>query len=875
MRKLNLYLLVGLCVLTSVTYGQDKDKRYPIGSSTNVLSNFRKQITATQKPNRLGNLQLKLSPNVTLPVSVSFRRSLGTGAEQLAGSIENVPNSSFYLTIEGKSVYGHVLLQSSKKAYKYTSDDNGAVYVEETDINNVVCVDYTKANITSNEEGATDAATANAVAAVTDLQSYPGGNGCVLLDFDGQYVSGTGWNNGNPITAAPANLSDADKENVWKMISEDYRPFHLNVTTSEAVFNTYPKTKRMRCIFTPTNTAAPGAGGVAYLGSFKWNDETPCWVFNSGAKAAGEAGSHEVGHTFGLSHDGRTTPDEEYYQGQGTWAPIMGVGYYKSLIQWSKGEYTNPSTTQDDLAMISSTTYGVGYRADDYGNTISAASSLSVDASGNVNKGGIIERTGDIDMFSFTTTGGTLNLTFNPNAYAPNLDILVTLYNSAGTAVTSSNPTTLNASLSSTLTAGTYYVSITGTGSGDPKTTGYSNYGSLGTYTITGSITGGSNPNPTGIAIFYKDCNYTGSFAVGLNEGTYTIAQLSAKGITNKDISSIKITSGYEVVLYKNDNFTGSYAGYTADVACLVSSGWNDSTASLRIRSITNKLPAISITSPANGTSFTPPASITINATASDADGAVSKVEFYNGTTKLGEDASSPYSFTWTNVGGGTYAIKAVATDDRGGQATAQITVAVSNPSGATVYKDCNYGGYAITLPVGSYTVNQLIALGAVNDDISSLKVNSGYEAILYRDNNFAGPAYLFKGNFACLVSVGLSGGTTVNLNDWTSSVVIRQGAAAAMRANGSDAGIVYPFTEYSASLKILPNPVNNEMVVQYGNIGDRFDVKIFNLNGTLVYTAPNILSGQHINIASLQTGVYLIKINNGKETITKKLIKR
>jgi hypothetical protein len=874
MHKLNLYLLVGLCVITSVTYGQDK--RYPIGTSTNVLSNFRKQITATQKPTRLGSLQLKLSSSVTLPVSVTFRRSLGTGSEQLAGSIENVPNSSFYLMFEGKSVYGHVLLHSSKKAYKYTSDNSGAVFVEETNINNVVCVDYTKANTTPNEGGTTETPAANGVAAVTDLQSYPGGNGCVLLDFDGQYVSGTGWNNGNPITAAPANLSDADKENVWKMISEDYRPFHLNVTTSEAVFNTYPKTKRMRCIFTPTNTAAPGAGGVAYLGSFRWNDETPCWVFNGGAKAAGEAGSHEVGHTFGLSHDGRTTPDEEYYQGQGTWAPIMGVGYYKSLVQWSKGEYANPSTTQDDLAIISGTTYGVGYRADDYGNTTSAAGSLGIDASGNVNKAGIIERTGDVDMFSFNTTGGTLNLTFNPNAYAPNLDILVTLYNSAGTAVASANPTALNATLNSTLATGNYYVSVTGTGSGAANTTGYSNYGSLGTYTITGTITGGgSNPNPTGIAIFYKDCNYTGSFAVGLNTGTYTIAQLAAKGITNKDISSIKITSGYEVVLYKNDNFAGSYAGYTADVACLVSSGWNDSTASLRIRSVTNTLPAISITSPANGTSYANPASITINATASDADGAVSKVEFYNGTTKLGEDASSPYSYTWTNVGGGTYSVRAVAIDDRGGQASAQITVAVSNPSGATVYKDCNYGGYAINLPVGSYTLNQLIALGVINDDVSSLKVNSGYEAILYRDNNFAGPAYVFKGNFACLVSVGLSGGSTINLNDWTSSVVIRQGAAAAMSTTQNNTGTVYPYTEYSASLKILPNPVSSEMVIQYGNMGDRFDVKIFNLNGTLVYTAPSVLSGQHINIGNLQTGVYFIKINNGKETITKKLIKR
>ena len=871
MHKLNLYLLAGLCAIGSVTYGQDK--RYPIGSSTNVLNSFRQQVTTTQKPNGISRLQLKISSSVTLPAAISHRRSLGTGTEQLAGSIENVPNSSFYLMIEGKTVYGHILLHNSKKAYKYFSDNNGAVFVEETDINQVVCVEYQQATTTIPITSTTDASAANAVAAVTDLQSYPGGNGCVLLDFDGQYVSGTGWNNGNPITAAPANLSDADKENVWKLISEDYRPFHLNVTTSEAVFNSYPKTKRMRCIFTPTNTAAPGAGGVAYLGSFKWNDETPCWVFNSGAKGAGEAGSHEVGHTFGLSHDGRTSPVEEYYAGQGNWAPIMGVGYYESLVQWSKGEYANPSKTEDDLAMISSTTYGVGYRADDYGNTISAAGSLTVDASGNVSNAGVVERTGDVDMFAFTTNGGTANLTFSPNAYSPNLDIVATLYNNTGTVITSANPTALNATISSTLAAGTYYVSVTGTGSGSPATTGYSNYGSLGTYTITGTVAGGSTP--TGVAIFYKDCNYTGTYAVGLNEGSYTIAQLTAKGITNKDVSSIKITSGYEVVLYKNDNFTGSFAGYTGDVACLVSSGWNDSAASIRVRSITNKLPAVSITSPASGSTFTSPASITINANASDADGAISKVEFFNGITKLGEDLTSPYSYTWSGAGAGTYAVRAVATDDRGGQATAQISVVMNNPAGAIVYKDCNYGGYAISLPVGTYTLNQLMSLGAVNDDISSLKVSSGFEVILYQDNNFTGAAYLFRSNFACLVSVGLSGGTTVNLNDWSSSVVVRQATTARAAAAPGDNGGVVPFIDYTTTMKILPNPVTSEMVIQYGNMGDVFDVKIVNINGDVVFTAPRILSGQHINISNLKTGMYFLKINTGKETITKKLIKR
>ncbi len=57
--------------------------------------------------------------------------------------------------------------------------------------------------------------------------------------------------------------------------------------------------------------------------------------------------------------------------------------------------------------------------------------------------------------------------------------------------------------------------------------------------------------------------------------------------------------------------------------------------------------------------------------------------------------------------------------------------------------------------------------------------------------------------------------------------------------------------------------------------MGESFDVKIYDVNGGIVFTAPRVLSGQHINIVNLKTGVYFVKINNGKETITRKLIKR
>jgi hypothetical protein len=94
-----------------------------------------------------------------------------------------------------------------------------------------------------------------------------------------------------------------------------------------------------------------------------------------------------------------------------------------------------------------------------------------------------------------------------------------------------------------------------------------------------------------------------------------------------------------------------------------------------------NSLPAVALTQPADGATFSAPATVNLSATASDTDGTVTKVEFFNGTTKLGEDTTAPYSFTWSSVPAGNYTLTARATDDVGGTATSaasRITV-VSN----------------------------------------------------------------------------------------------------------------------------------------------------------------------------------------------------
>ena len=333
------------------------------------------------------------------------------------------------------------------------------------------------------------------------LSSNPESSYVLYCDFDGESVTHPSWNNGVTIDAKPHARADdaAFVTKVWQRVSEDFAPFDLNVTTDRAAFDAADVSRRVHCVITPTSTAAPTAGGVAYLNSF--GEDTPCWAFNASEDTCADTISHEAGHTLGLMHDGLTT-GVEYYGGHGSgptsWAPIMGAffadGGDEELTQWSKGEYPEANNQEDDLTIITSEN-GFGYRDDDKGNTLETASILSF-SEGDVVDSGIIERTDDQDWFAFSTSGGSVILNIkavdvqSPDAdqRGSNLAVSAELYDSAGVLVQSSNPaSSLDASISFNITAGNYFLKVDGAGRGDLET-GFSDYDSLGQYAISGSV---------------------------------------------------------------------------------------------------------------------------------------------------------------------------------------------------------------------------------------------------------------------------------------------------------------------------------------------------------------------------------------------------
>lgn len=132
------------------------------------------------------------------------------------------------------------------------------------------------------------------------------------------------------------------------------------------------------------------------------------------------------------------------------------------------------------------------------------------------------------------------------------------------------------------------------------------------------------------------------------------------------------LVSGTNVIavsIHQRDN-TSSDLSFDLDLITTIAGG--------------NALPVVQITAPVDGTSFFPGATIPITATAEDSDGTIAKVEFFQGSTKLGEDTSAPYEFTWNNVTAGSYALTAVATDDLGstGASPATNVTVTPGPSG-------------------------------------------------------------------------------------------------------------------------------------------------------------------------------------------------
>jgi hypothetical protein len=372
----------------------------------------------------------------------------------------------------------------------------------------------------------------------------------------------------------------------------------------------------------------------------------------------------------------------------GTYAEIATVGAnitsYNNTSLSSNTQYyyrvraTNASGDSAYTAEANATTFNVApsvsLTAPANGSTYTAPASVSLTATASDTDGTITK----VEFFQGAAklgedTNGADGYSFNwTNVGAGSYSLTAKATDSAGGLTTSS-------AVSITVSLPTVTVAATDASAAEPGTdtgtftvtrTGTTGFALVVNFTVGGTATSASDFTALGTSV---------TIPIGAASQTVTVTPIDDAAVESIETVTLTLSAN---------------AAYTVGTP---------SNASLNIVDNDTLPPTVSITAPTSGTVVTAPGSVTINANASDADGTVSKVEFFKNGIKIGEDTISPYSFAWTNVPAGSYSLTAVATDNANATATsAAVSVVVNAPPVVSISSPANNA----TFTVSTVTIN-------------------------------------------------------------------------------------------------------------------------------------------------------------------------
>jgi hypothetical protein len=336
----------------------------------------------------------------------------------------------------------------------------------------------------------------------------------------------------------------------------------------------------------------------------------------------------------------------------------------------------------------------------------------------------------------------------------------------------------------------------------------------------------------------------------------------------------------------------------------------------------TNNLPTVSITSPANNSSFTAPASITISANAFD-DGSIKRVEFYDGGTLLGSDLTSPYSFTWNSVPVGNHSLTAVAVDNLDASATSTVvSVQVTNTGGTlgtgltgTYFNNINLTAPSV-LKRNDATINFSWGVGSplngvVNtnnfsarwtgkilapvtgtysfsvqgDDGVRLRVNNTFiiNNFNYKNSTDVGTISLTAGQFYDITLEYFEGGGDATIiMRWSypgqALVVVPQAnlyPTEILPAARVDMDAVTD-TQVDYNLAMYPNPASEVLNFNVSALTEEVVISIKGITGTKTSVEKafsNAIGEINVPLNELENGLYLVSITHDGYTIKEKLV--
>ncbi|MFM7023180.1 MAG: Ig-like domain-containing protein [Flavobacteriales bacterium] len=304
-----------------------------------------------------------------------------------------------------------------------------------------------------------------------------------------------------------------------------------------------------------------------------------------------------------------------------------------------------------------------------------------------------------------------------------------------------------------------------------------------------------------------------------------------------------------------------------------------------------NVAPTCIITAPANHSVFASPATINITATATDSDGSVSKVEFYNGNSLLQSDATFPYSYSWPNVAPGTYIITAVATDNKGATTTSLAdTIEVIDAASCVQAKASADDGNVATNVLDKDLITRWSANGdgqyiefCLNDTLLLTGVSVAFYSGNVRTSTFD-VLYTLDGlNWTEALKGKVSSGTSLALETFNFAVPVEAWKVRIV-GHGNSVNMWNSFTEVefnsittgitsnkpSTVFRVYPNPAADMLIVEkLLGINEKSSVLLFNSIGQEVFEASMLHQAQlNINLSTLPSGMYYLRVDNSVEKI-------
>jgi uncharacterized repeat protein (TIGR02059 family) len=373
-----------------------------------------------------------------------------------------------------------------------------------------------------------------------------------------------------------------------------------------------------------------------------------------------------------------------------------------------------------------------------------------------------------------------------------------------------------------------------------------------------------SNATPTLLEMTYNQTlanivPAASSFSVIVNSVSRTVNSVIISGTRVQLTLASRIVSG--------DIVTVSYVKPSATPIQTTSGG---TAAAISNQPVINNCidiaPTATITSPAVNSSFTSPANITITASASDADGSVSLVEFYNGSTRLGSASVAPYSFSWNNVASGNYSLTVIATDNQNTKTTSSaVTISVTNSTHASN----RHPIIRIFNPRKGITYDNIttveIDADASDPDgtISKVEFYNGKTQLV----ELTSPPYSYTWKDVPAGSYSITAIATDNSGDTTLSSPVEFVVGGKVKYNAN-----------SDIINLYPNPNNGHFSIDFINPlqNDKSEIIITDMSGKQVYDGPVLKEEitKQFDLSSASAGIYVMMIRDKDILVTKKFIK-